>query len=158
GYGRALLDYSQEFMAQTIRSIPHGTYAFEDAMDDDGTGAGPVKIRVKVAIDGDRAIVDLRESADQVGGCINCPRAVAQSAGYYSFACLMNDRSEQAPLNGGCFRNIDVLTRPGSVVHAMYPAAVVAGNTETSQRIVDVIFGAVAQALPDRIPAASCGT
>ena len=62
------------------------------------------------------------------------------------------------PLNGGCFRNIDVLTKPGMVVHAPYPAAVVAGNTETSQRVVDVVFGALAQLLPDRIPAASCGT
>jgi N-methylhydantoinase B len=65
---------------------------------------------------------------------------------------------EQVPLNGGCFRNIDVLTRPGSVVDAQYPAAVVAGNTETSQRIVDVVFGALAKAIPNRIPSASCGT
>jgi N-methylhydantoinase B len=62
------------------------------------------------------------------------------------------------PLNGGCFRNVEVITRPGSVVHAQFPAAVVAGNTETSQRIVDVIFGALAKVLPNRIPAASCGT
>jgi N-methylhydantoinase B len=62
------------------------------------------------------------------------------------------------PLNGGCFRNVGVVTRPGSVLHANYPAAVVAGNTETSQRVVDVVFGALAQALPETIPAASCGT
>ncbi|HEX8525191.1 MAG TPA: hydantoinase B/oxoprolinase family protein, partial [Tepidisphaeraceae bacterium] len=62
------------------------------------------------------------------------------------------------PLNGGCFRNVEVKTRPGTVVHALYPAAVAAGNVETSQRLVDVIFGALAQALPGRIPAASCGT
>src|SRR6185312_3867296 len=55
-------------------------------------------------------------------------------------------------------RNIEVITKPGTVVHAEYPAAVVAGNTETSQRVVDVVFGALAKALPDRIPAASCGT
>src|SRR5688572_22477687 len=62
------------------------------------------------------------------------------------------------PLNGGCVRNGDVVTRPGTVVHAEYPAAVVAGNTETSQRVVDVVLGALAQALPEKIPAASCGT
>ena len=90
-----------------------------------------------------------------MAGCINCPQAVAKSAVYYCFACLLD---ENVPLNGGCFRNIDVLTRPGSVVDAQYPAAVVAGNTETSQRIVDVVFGALAQAMPDKIPAASCGT
>ncbi|HSV13522.1 MAG TPA: hydantoinase B/oxoprolinase family protein, partial [Tepidisphaeraceae bacterium] len=87
--------------------------------------------------------------------CVNCPRAVALSAVYYCFACLLD---ELVPLNGGCFGNIDVLTTPGTVVDARYPAAVVAGNTETSQRIVDVVFGALAKAMPDRIPAASCGT
>jgi N-methylhydantoinase B len=110
---------------------------------------------VKVQINGDRAIVDLSGSADQVAGCINCPAAVTRSAVYYCFGCLLD---ESVPLNGGCFRNIEVTTRPGSVVDALYPAAVVAGNTETSQRIVDVVLGALAQVVPDRIPAASCGT
>jgi N-methylhydantoinase B len=154
-YGHALLDYAQSFMASTISVIPDGEYRFEDAMDDDGAGNGPVAIRVTVRIENDRATVDLRESADQVAGCINCPEAVARSAVYYCFACLLD---ADVPLNGGCFHNIDVLTRPGSVVHALYPAAVVAGNTETSQRIVDVVLGALAQALPNKIPAASCGT
>ena len=124
-------------------------------MDDDGAGSGAVPIRAVVTINGDRAVVDLTGCADQVAGCINCPQAVAKSAVYYCFACLLD---ENVPLNGGCFRNIDVVTRPGSVVDASYPAAVVAGNTETSQRIGDVVFGALAQALPDKIPAASCGT
>ena len=155
-YGNALLDYSQSFMAACIGSIPDGDYAFEDVLDDDGTGAGPIGIVAMVKIAGDRATVDLTGSADQVAGCINCPAAVARSAVYYCFACLLG---EGVPLNGGCFRNIDVITRPGSVVHALYPAAVVAGNTETSQRIVDAVFGgAGAGADPERIPAASCGT
>ncbi|MDB5304656.1 MAG: hyuB [Phycisphaerales bacterium] len=154
-YGRALLDYAQSFMAATISAIPDGNYRFEDAMDDDGAGNGPVPIVATVRIAGDHAVVDLRDSAGQVPGCINCPEAVARSAVYYCFACLLD---ADVPLNGGCFRNIDVLTRPGSVVHALYPAAVVAGNTETSQRIVDVVLAAIAQALPSRIPAASCGT
>jgi N-methylhydantoinase B len=154
-YRRALLDYSAAFMAKTIDAIPDGVYKFEDAMDDDGTGVGPIAVRVRVTISGERAIVDFSESADQVLGCINCPAAVTRSAVYYCFACLLD---EHVPLNGGCFRNIDVRTRPGSLLHAEYPAAVVAGNTETSQRVVDVVFGALGKALPDRIPAASCGT
>ncbi|HWE04731.1 MAG TPA: hydantoinase B/oxoprolinase family protein [Tepidisphaeraceae bacterium] len=154
-YGRALLDYSQRFMAAALLAIPDGEYRFDDAMDDDGAGSGPTPIRVVVSIIGDRAAVDLTACPDQVAGCINCPRAVARSAVYYCFACLVE---ENVPLNGGSFRNIDVITRPGSVVDAVYPAAVVAGNTETSQRIVDVVFGALAQAMPGRIPAASCGT
>jgi N-methylhydantoinase B len=154
-YGRALLEYSATFMARTIDAIPEGTYTFEDAMDDDGTGVGRVPVRVSVSVRGDRAVVDFSGSADQVPGCINCPAAVTRSAVYYCFACLLD---EQVPLNGGCFRNIDVRSRPGSLLHAVHPAAVVAGNTETSQRVVDVVFGALAKALPARIPAASCGT
>jgi len=69
-----------------------------------------------------------------------------------------SDGEAGPPLNGGCFRDIQVLTQPGSVVDAQYPAAVVAGNTETSQRVVDVVFGALSKALPEMIPAASCGT
>ncbi len=154
-YGRALLDYSQAFMSRAIGSIPDGEYAFEHVLDDDGAGSGPVPIRAIVRIAGDRATVDLTRSADQVRGCVNCPDAVTRSAVYYCFGCLLD---EGVPLNGGCFRNVGVVTRPGSVLHALYPAAVVAGNTETSQRVVDVVFGALAQALPETIPAASCGT
>ncbi|HZK82657.1 MAG TPA: hydantoinase B/oxoprolinase family protein, partial [Humisphaera sp.] len=89
-YGRALLDYSQRFMAAAIAAIPDGEYRFEDVMDNDGAGSGPVPIRAVVKIDGDRAIVDLTGCADQVAGCINCPQAVAKSAVYYCFACLLD--------------------------------------------------------------------
>lgn len=154
-YGQALLDYSQAFMRRAIQSIPPGTYEFEDVMDDDGVGGAAIPIRARITIDGHTATVDLRDSADQVAGCVNCPEAVTRSAVYYCFACLLD---QQVPLNGGAFRDIRILTRPGSILGAEYPAAVVAGNTETSQRVVDVVFGALAQALPGRIPAASCGT
>ena len=154
-YGRALLDYSQSFMAAAIREIPDGRYFFDDALDDDGAGTAPVPIRAAVTIAGGRATVDFTDSAPQVAGCVNCPRAVALSAAYYCFSCLLD---AGVPLNGGCFRNVEVVTRPGTVCHAEYPAAVVAGNTETSQRLVDAVFGALAQAVPDRVPAASCGT
>jgi N-methylhydantoinase B len=154
-YGLALLDYADAFMSRAIAAIPDGEYAFEDVMDDDGVTGVPVPIRVRIRISGNRATVDLTDSADQAAGCINCPQAVALSAVYYCFGCLLDD---SVPLNGGAFRGIDVITRPGSVLHALYPAAVVAGNTETSQRVVDVVLGALAKALPDRIPSASCGT
>ena len=154
-YGHALLNYSQAFMARAIGAIPPGEYSFEDVMDDDGVGTGPVPIRCRVRIDGEHATVDFTGTSGQVPGCINCPEAVTRSAVYYCFACLLD---EQVPFNAGCFRNIRVVTEPGTLLHAVYPAAVVAGNTETSQRIVDVVFGALAQAMLDRIPAASCGT
>ena len=157
--GQPLLGYSQSLMARAISAIPDGRWQFEDVLDDDGVGGGPVAVRVTVTIGGGRAVVDLRESDAQVVGCVNCPDAVTRSAVYYCFACLLNDVAGGAvPLNGGCFRDIEVLTTPGTVVHAVFPAAVVAGNTETSQRVVDAVLGALAAALPDRIPAASCGT
>jgi N-methylhydantoinase B len=159
-YGSALQDYSATFMRRAISAIPNGVYRFSDVMNgDDASGASAssthVRIAVTLTIAGDRAVADFTDSADQVAGCINCPDAVTRSAVYYCFACLLDPG---VPLNGGAFRPIEVRTRPGSVLSALYPAAVVAGNTETSQRVVDVIFGALAQALPNRIPAASCGT
>ena len=154
-YSQALLDYSAAFMGRAIAAIPEGIYRFEDCMDDDGFAARGIAIRVTLTIRAGRAIVDLRDTADGVEGPINCPRAVACSAAYYCFACLLD---EAVPFNDGCFSMIDVLTRPGSLVDAQYPRPVVAGNTETSQRVVDVVFGALAQALPGRIPAASSGT
>lgn len=154
-YGSALVDYAHAFMARAIEAMPRGEWTFEDALDDDGAGSGPIPIRATVRLRSDHVEVDLTGSAAQVAGCVNCPRAVTLSAVYYCFLCLLD---ESVPLNGGCFRDIRVITKPGTVVDAVYPAAVVAGNTETSQRIVDVVFGAFAQAMPDRIPAASCGT
>ena len=153
-YGQALQDYSAAFMAKAIAAIPDGVYHFADTMDG-GVDHSAVKIDLTLAVSDDHATADFTASDDQVAGCINCPDAVTRSAVYYCFSCLMEPG---VPLNGGAFRNIEIRTRPGSVVHAVYPAAVVAGNTETSQRIVDVVFGALAQAIPDRIPAASCGT
>ena len=160
-YGEALLDYAQAFMARALAAIPAGQWSFQDVLDDDGAGFGPVPIRATITTGNGRATVDLRNCADQVAGCVNCPQAVTRSAVYYCFACVMNavgGQEEGLPLNAGCFRDIEILTRPGSVLDAQYPAAVVAGNTETSQRVVDVVFGALSKALPDLIPAASCGT
>jgi N-methylhydantoinase B len=163
-YGKALLDYAHEFMARALAAIPAGEWTFQDVMDDDGAGNGPVPIRANITTGGGRVIVDLRDSGGQAAGCINCPQAVTRSSVYYCFACVMNAMNPTIadaggpPLNGGCFRDIEVLTAPGSVLDAQYPAAVVAGNTETSQRVVDVVFGALAKALPDMVPAASCGT
>jgi N-methylhydantoinase B len=154
-YSQALLDYSAAFMRRAIAGIPRGVYRFADAMDGDGFDAVNIPIRAVVTLDGEKATVDLTGSADAVPGPINCPRAVACSAVYYCFCCLMDSA---VPLNQGCFSAIEVITRPGSIVDAVHPSPVVAGNTETSQRIVDVVFGALAQALPDRIPAASSGT
>jgi N-methylhydantoinase B len=151
----ALNDYADRLARGAIAAIPDGIYAFEDRMDDDGVGTIDVPIRVRVVVNGDQVIADFSETGGQVSGNINCPASVTAAAVLYVFRCLM---PEATPAVSGAFRGIRIVTRPGSLLDARYPAAVAAGNVETSMRVVDVLLGALAQALPERIPAASQGT
>jgi N-methylhydantoinase B len=98
---------------------------------------------------------DFSGTADQVRGNINCPLAVAAAAVFYVFRCLM---PAQTPACAGAFRPIRLRAPRGSLLNAIKPAAVAAGNVETSTRVVDVVLGALAQAVPARIPAASHGS
>ena len=159
-----LLEYSEEMMRAFLAKIPAGTYAAEDFLDDDGVSYEPVRIAVSIRIEprvGRRgrlpyaAIVDFSGSSRQVAGSINAVEAIAYSACFYFFRCLL---AEDVPATAGLMRPIEVIAPSGSVVNARPPAAVAGGNVETSQRIVDVLLKALAQTLPDRIPAASSGT
>jgi len=154
-YERHLLDYSARMMRATLRRIPAGTYAAEDFLDDDGITSGPVRIRVQIRVRGGRAVVDFAGSAPQVAGCVNAVRAITVSAVFYVFRCLV---PEETPATAGLLRPIEIITPRRSVVDAEPPAAVAAGNVETSQRIVDTLLRALAKAIPERIPAASQGT
>jgi N-methylhydantoinase B len=154
-YASALQAYSERIMRDVIREIPDGEYEFSDSLDDDGVGSGPVKIHVRIEIHGDHAVVDFTGSAAQVHGNLNANRAITMSAVFYVFRCLLPYR---IPSNSGCMAPVEVIVPEGSVVCAAMPSAVAAGNVETSQRIVDVLFGALSGALPERIPAASSGT
>ena len=147
--------YAERMMRATLAAIPDGEYSFEDSLDDDGFTGRPVPLRVTVRIRGDGAEVDFAGSAPQVPGCLNAVASISRSAVYYVFRCLAADR---IPSNHGCFAPIEVRVPPGSVLDARSPAAVAGGNVETSQRIVDLVLGALAAALPGRIPAASQGT
>lgn len=150
-----LQQYAQAMTEAAISRIPDGTYTFEDVLEDDGLGSPPLPIRVCITVTGHRARVDFDGSAPQTRGPLNCVYAVTLSAVGYVFRCLLD---ESVPTNAGVFRAFDVVAPSGSVVNARPPAAVAGGNVETSQRIVDVVLGALAQAIPERIPAASCGT
>jgi N-methylhydantoinase B len=154
-YMRELLTYTENMTRKLIKELPDGIYAYHDYLDDDGIGDHPVPICVSVTIDDDRAIVDFSESADQQSGSVNAVFAITLSAVYYVFRGLLN---LDVPNNSGCLEPIQVIAPPGSVVNAIHPAPVAGGNVETSQRIVDVLLGALAQACPERIPAASQGT
>jgi N-methylhydantoinase B len=154
-YAGQLIEYSARLMRHTIASIPDGSYEAEDALDDDGIEERPVRIAVRIVIRGQHALIDFTGSAAQVVGAINAVEAITVSAVSYVFRCLLGG---DVPASAGLMEPIEVIAPAGTVVNANPPASVAGGNVETSQRIVDVLFKALAQALPDRIPAASQGT
>lgn len=168
---RELLDYSEELMLAFLQKVPSGTYRAEDFLDNDGILDKPVKIEVSVNLAltktaGQVSVrrpaprppavtVDFTGSDPQVEGSINAVEAITYSACFYVFRCLV---AEDIPATAGLMRPVQVIAPPGTIVNARLPAAVAGGNVETSQRIVDVILRALAQAIPDRIPAAASGT
>jgi N-methylhydantoinase B len=154
-YANHLIEYSARLMRHAIATIPDGEYEALDALDDDGISAMPIPIQVRITITGPRALVDFSGSAPQVAGPVNAVEAITVSAVSYVFRCLLG---ADVPASAGLMQPIEVIAPSGTVVNAVHPASVAGGNVETSQRIVDVLFRALAQALPDRIPAASQGT
>ncbi|HUF46778.1 MAG TPA: hydantoinase B/oxoprolinase family protein [Vicinamibacterales bacterium] len=154
-YARALQDYTERVLRAAIRKIPDGRYTFEDALDDDGFSDRPVRITATITIRRDRAVVDFTGSDPQVEGSVNANYAMTLSACLYAFRCLVGD---DVLYNAGVARPLTVIAPEGSIVNAQRPAAVAGGNVETSQRITDVVFGALGKALPDVMPAASQGT
>lgn len=154
-HGRLIQDYTENILRRTIQSIPDGTYVFTDHMDDDGIEDRPIKISAAVTIRSDKAVIDFSGSSPQVKGGVNANFAVTVSAVLYVFRSLVD---EDIPFNTGLLRPLTIKAPSGCVVNALYPAATAGGNVETSQRIVDVLLGALSQALPEKIPAASSGT
>lgn len=152
----ALMDYSERVMRASISDIPDGTYTFRDFMDGDGISDEPVPIFVTITIDGDEAVADFTGTSEERKGCINTPIAVAKSAMLYVFICLARDIT--IPSNDGCSRPLKLIAPERCLVNPRPGHAVSGGNVETSQRLVDVLFGALSKALPERVPAASQGT
>jgi N-methylhydantoinase B len=148
----ALLAYGERRMRSAIAALGNGTQTFTDFMEWKGD---LIPITVDVTVDGDELTADFTRSGDQVQGNINAVAAVTRSC--LSFAVrVATDPS--IPATGGAHRPLHLVTRPGSIVHAVAPVAVAAGNVETSQRIADVLLGALAPFAPRRVPAASQGT
>ncbi len=154
-YSEHLLDYSEKMMQSVIRSLRPGTYRAEDFLDGDGISHEPLRIRVSVRIKSNAAVVDFAGSAPQCAGNVNAVEAIAISAVYYVFRCLVRD---DVPATSGLLRPITVIAPRGTIVNAVLPAAVAGGNVETSQRMVDTLLRALARAAPQRIPSASQGT
>jgi len=153
-YQDQLLDASEAAARETILAIPDGTYEFEDFLDGDSIDPDPVRIHASVHVRGDSIRVDCSGSSPQVRGAINSTLSVTKSMAYTALRCLM---PSHASTNAGYMRPIDVFAPPGSVLNGVLPAAG-AGRAATGYRLMDVIFGALAQALPDRIMAAGDGS
>jgi N-methylhydantoinase B len=151
----ALLDYSRRMTESVIAGIPDGVYSFEDALEGDGQAEFRIPIRVTITVQGTQMIVDFAGSAPQVAGNVNAVEAIVRSATWYCVRLLAQD---DVPVNHGCFQPVTVITEAHTLLNPDFPAAVAVGNTETGQRIVDAVLGALAQALPGKIPAASQGT
>lgn len=151
----ALIEYTQRMTEDAIRALPDGTYRFTDYMEGDGTSDDLHTICVELRVEGDRMIVDFAGSSPSVRGNVNTVEAVVKSAVLY---CIRLLADSEYPFNAGAFEPVDVRVPHGSMLNAEFPRAVAVGNTETSQRVVDVVLGALAQAVPDRVPAASQGS
>jgi N-methylhydantoinase B len=149
----ALMEHGSRVVRAGIARLPRGRWRYEDRLDDGG--GGPLRIAVTLEIGTRRARLDFSGSSPQAEGPVNAVEPVTRAASFYALRCVIGG---EVPVNHGAFRALEVIAPPGTIVNARPPAAVAAGNVETSQRIVDAVLGAFSRALPGRIPAASYGT
>lgn len=150
-----LLDSTERAGRAALRRLVRGVFTAADHLEDDGFGSGPIPIVLSLRTGGRRLVFDWSATGAQVKGGVHCNRSVVMAACVYALRCLCPDR---LPTNEGLFRLLSVQTRLGTLVDPRPPAPVAGGNVETSQRLVDVVFAALQQALPGVVPAASAGT
>jgi len=151
----AVIEYSRERVEAELDALPDGTYRAKDILEGDGVTDTDIPIDVAVTIDGASIAVDFTGTADQVAGNLNAPLSVAKSAVYFVVRAITDP---EIPPNHGCYEPVSVSAPEGSVLNPDAPAAVVGGNVETSQRVMDVTLAALARAVPDRVPAGGQGT
>jgi N-methylhydantoinase B len=154
-YAGHLLDRAERSMRALLAGLPDGEARFSDVMDDDGLGSGPLQICLSLEIHGDTVTADFAGTAAAAEGCVNAVPAIVHSAVSYAFRCLL---PKGVPQNAGLDRPLQVRLPEGSLLNPPAGSAVAAGNVETSQRLVDVVLGALQSFAPERIPAASQGT
>ncbi|MCG8613197.1 MAG: hydantoinase B/oxoprolinase family protein [Pseudomonadales bacterium] len=147
--------YARKLAGERLKVLPRGVFRGEDVMDSDGVGASNIVLKLCLEIGPDRMTFDFSGTSDQVEGNINCPLSVTAAAVYYVVRCLMPD---YAPSCAGLYHFIEIKAPKGCLLNALPPAAVAAGNVETSSRVVDLILATLQSVLPERIPAASQGT
>ncbi|ELK44403.1 N-methylhydantoinase (ATP-hydrolyzing) B, partial [Haloferax sp. BAB-2207] len=141
----AVMDYSRNRVTAELRDLPDGEYRARDVLEGDGVTDDDIPIEVTATVSGDTVAFDFDGTADQVAGNVNAPLAVAKSAVYFVVRCVTDP---EIPPNQGCYDPISVEVPEGSLLNPDAPAAVVGGNVETSQRVTDVVFAALADAAP----------
>ena len=151
----AVIDYSRDRVESEIRELPDGTYRAADVLEGDGVTDADVPVEVAVTVDGAAIDVDFAGTADQVDGNLNAPFSVAKSAVYFVVRAVTDP---EIPPNHGCYDPVSISAPEGSLLDPRPPAAVVGGNVETSQRVTDVTLAALAEAVPDLVPAGGQGT
>jgi N-methylhydantoinase B len=151
----AVQDYAERMMRTVIRDIPDGSYTFSDVVEGDGLSRREFRIGAEITVDGDSIRFDFSATDRTARGPINCGPASVAACVYYVMKALAG---EQTPANAGAFRPLEIVVAEGTLLSPRYPAAVCNANIVTTQRIVDVVLGALAPALPARIGAASSGT
>ncbi|MBW2175185.1 MAG: hydantoinase B/oxoprolinase family protein, partial [Deltaproteobacteria bacterium] len=148
----AIIDYSSSRVTAHLLALPNGMSKASDNLDGE---TGPIRITVKVKLEGDSFEIDFTGTAPQSEGNANAPISVTRSAVYYVLRCLI---PADVPPNHGCYKTIRVKAPEGTLLNPRPPAAVSSGNVETSQRIVDVLLLALRDLFPDQIPAQGQGT
>lgn len=148
-----MLDQARRRLVSVLRTWPQGTYTFEDREDHNGIAPEDVAIRVRVTVANGRIAFDFSGSDRQVAGSINATRSFTESACYAAVRALC---SEDIPVNAGFLDVIDVLVPEASVVNATFPAGVAARGV-IGYRVIETVFGALAEAMPDVVPAAGDG-
>ena len=155
GYLEEMLNYSERRMRAALRTIPDGTYQFEDVIEGDGITDLLYTIRVSIEARGDTIRMDFSATDDAARGPLNCRLPLVAACVYYILKAVLDP---DLHANSGAYRPIEIITREGSMLSATYPQAVCNANIITTQRIVDTMVGALAQAIPERVLAASSGT
>jgi N-methylhydantoinase B len=154
-YMEEIINYAERRMRSRIRELPRGIFAFEDFLEGDGLSEDLKRIAVTLTIEEDRVRVDFTGTDKQAKGSVNSTRAVTLACVYFALKSVIDP---DLPSSEGSSRPVEVITPPGTVVNPDFPAPVSNANINTSQRIADVVLGALAKAIPERVPAASTGS
>ncbi len=154
-YMEEIINYSERRMRSRIRDLPKGVFSFEDFLEGDGLSDDFLKISVTLTIEKDRIVVDFTGTDQQARGSVNSTRAVTLACVYFALKSAIDP---DLPSSEGASRPVEVITPPGTIVNPEFPAPVSNANINTSQRIADVVLGALSKVIPEAVPAASTGS